>query len=366
MNCIKCRPTDKGESPVLLNRIAWIDETRAFAMFCIVLGHTLRGTSIYPILYAFHVPLCIVVTGYCFSEIGTVKEKIVKVIKRIYCPYIFYALISILVYLILGPIAEGKPVILEFPLFIAGMIYGNGYLGMEDGGAMRWNLPLWYLPFITCLEILQILIVHLKKKFFIDDLKSDTIFAGISCLIAYVGYALPLKTINLPFAIETIIFLSPFFWGGKALKHIIPKTLTNKDMLLARSICGIVLIAVGIWMTSNNGNVDYVCDAYGNSYVIFLLAAYAISVGSILCIQILPVFQPLIYLGKNTIPVLGMHKFPIMAFVVFVLPRVGSAWSKAALPISLVVALVSIFLCLVANKILEFIINELRKKKVFN
>ena len=95
------------------------------------------------------------------------------------------------------------------------MIYGNGYLGMENGGAMRWNLPLWYLPFITCLEILQILIIRLKNKLFIDGLKSDTIFAGISCLIAYVGYALPLKTINLPFAIETVIFLSPFFWGVK-------------------------------------------------------------------------------------------------------------------------------------------------------
>ena len=356
---LEYRPSGDEKSPVLLKRIAWIDEIRAFAMFCIVLGHTLRGASIYPVIYAFHVPLCIIVTGYCFSDSGTVKEKIIKIIKRIYCPYI-------LIYIILGPIVEGESVVAKFPFFVAGMIYGNGYLGMEDGGAMRWNLPLWYLPFITCLEILQTFIIRLKKKIFNDGLKSDLLFACISFLIAYVGYGLSLKTINLPYAIETVIFLSPFFWCGKTLKHIIPKTLENKYTVAERAICGVILIAAGIWMTSSNGNVDYVCDAYGNSYVIFLLAAFAISVGSILCIQILPVFQPLIYLGKNTIPVLGVHKFPIMAFVVFVLPRVGSAWKRAAFPISLLVALVDIFLCLVANKILESIIKEMKRKKVLN
>lgn len=48
-------------------RIGWIDTLRAFAVFAIVLGHTLRNaTVVYPWLYSFHVPLCVLTSGIVF------------------------------------------------------------------------------------------------------------------------------------------------------------------------------------------------------------------------------------------------------------------------------------------------------------
>lgn len=49
-------------------RIGWIDTLRAFAVFAIVLGHTLsNATVVYPWLYSFHVPLCVLTSGIVFN-----------------------------------------------------------------------------------------------------------------------------------------------------------------------------------------------------------------------------------------------------------------------------------------------------------
>ena len=85
-------------------RIGWIDTFRAFAVFAIVLGHTLRNaTVVYPWLYSFHVPLCVLTSGIVFhvgqKKFGTfLKEKF----RALMIPYYCFALISIALYAILG------------------------------------------------------------------------------------------------------------------------------------------------------------------------------------------------------------------------------------------------------------------------
>ena len=54
-------------------RIGWIDMLRAFAMFAIVLGHTLRNaTVVYPWLSSFHVSLCVLTSGIVVGTFMTV------------------------------------------------------------------------------------------------------------------------------------------------------------------------------------------------------------------------------------------------------------------------------------------------------
>ena len=60
-------------------RIGYIDTLRAFAVFAIVLGHTLRNaTVVYPWLYSFHVPLCVLTSGIVFY----IGQKIWYISKR--------------------------------------------------------------------------------------------------------------------------------------------------------------------------------------------------------------------------------------------------------------------------------------------
>lgn len=85
-------------------RIGWIDTLRAFAVFAIVLGHTLRNaTVVYPWLYSFHVPLCVLTSGIVFhigqKKFGTfLREKF----RALMIPYYCFALVSIVIYAMLG------------------------------------------------------------------------------------------------------------------------------------------------------------------------------------------------------------------------------------------------------------------------
>ena len=85
-------------------RIGWIDTLRAFAVFAIVLGHTLRNaTVVYPWLYSFHVPLCVLTLALYFmldrKNVWYIsKRKIQSTHDSVYC----FALISIALYAILG------------------------------------------------------------------------------------------------------------------------------------------------------------------------------------------------------------------------------------------------------------------------
>lgn len=112
---------------------------RTFAVFAIVLGHTLRNaTVVYPWLYSFHVPLCVLTSGIVFhvgqKRFGTfLKEKF----RTLMIPYYCFALISIVIYAILGSKMEktvrgGNDV---SPLqSIIGMLYANSGTSL-----MRWN-----------------------------------------------------------------------------------------------------------------------------------------------------------------------------------------------------------------------------------
>ena len=135
-------------------RIGWIDTLRAFAVFAIVLGHTLRNaTVVYPWLYSFHVPLCVLTSGVVFhvgqKKFDTfLKEKF----RALMIPYYCFALISIALYAILGSKIEktvGGGYDVSPLQSVIGMLYANSGTGL-----MRWNMPLWYIPMIFVLLLM--------------------------------------------------------------------------------------------------------------------------------------------------------------------------------------------------------------------
>ena len=85
-------------------RIGWIDTLRAFAVFAIVLGHTLRNaTVVYPWLYSFHVPLCVLTSGIVFHVGQKEFKDLLKVkIQTLMIPYYCFATVSIVIYALLG------------------------------------------------------------------------------------------------------------------------------------------------------------------------------------------------------------------------------------------------------------------------
>ena len=92
-----------------MNRIKYIDALKGFAIICVVIGHIANGYlgertasglfySTYNIVYAFHMPLFFVISGFLFGRTyfrdGQINRDRLKVqVIRLACLYLFYSLI---------------------------------------------------------------------------------------------------------------------------------------------------------------------------------------------------------------------------------------------------------------------------------
>ena len=84
-----------------------IDALKGFAMFLVVLGHSIIVypinlhennffNNLYEFISTFHLPLFFIISGYCFSYKDSYKQYITKKIKRILIPYLIFSLLNIL------------------------------------------------------------------------------------------------------------------------------------------------------------------------------------------------------------------------------------------------------------------------------
>lgn len=313
-------------------------------MFAIVQGHTLRNvTVVYPWLYSFHVPLCVLTSGIVFhvgrKKFGTfLKEKF----RALMIPYYCFALISIALYAILGSkmekTVEGGGWYDVSPLqSVIGMLYANSGTGL-----MRWNMPLWYIPMIFVLLLIAYWVFNKR-----DDLKWNILVLVISSGAA-IFFNEVVELPNLPFGLETAIYMFPFFTLGKVIGSIQGKLASASPM--SKVAIATICITAGTFMTIGNGQVSYNADSYGkHGFVYFLVMA---TLGFVIIATCTPNgVKSINYVGKNTVGIMVMHKFPILFFV-GLFPLSKRLIGTYPLAVSIVVATLSVMMCLVASEII--------------
>ena len=333
----------------LKKRIDWIDGLKAFAIFLIVLGHAINGESkIWHLIYGFNVPLFIIISGMTIN----VKEDkfnhyVQKKIKRIILPYYIGGTISIIVYLLVARYFGDN----KLPLYkcIIGLIWANG-----ETGIMRWNLPLWFLPTFF---IIQILSFFIEKKS--DTIKNTSIIILCEIILASVVYNLKIIT-NLPFGIETALYLLPFLSYGKLIKLLLPN-IENINNIKKYMISIVCFIVSSIIILSQN-NIDYVSDQY-RIYGLFVFSAITMSTALILIFMNIKKYPKCILeIGRGTLTILLLHKFPLLFFE-RVCPVVKDIYISNRIITSFIISILSIVICILCKKIIvkcwgKYINNE--------
>ena len=334
----------------MATRIRWVDQVRALAMILIVLGHSLgqtggEGGTVYNWLYLFHVPLCVVLSGFLFSPCNTLsdgKRYVKKVLLREYVPYLIWGTISVVVYLVL--MCRSNSAIKIGGGYAIGLLYGNGSLGRSStsSGLMVWNSPMWYLPFIVATEILACSISKLLSKV------SSKVVLLLAVCVGMLGYYL-LRLHSLFMELETVIYLFPFFILGFLLKNI--------DFLKHRCnpIVGIMLVLTGTVLGEFNGAPGYLSDKY-NNYLLFLISAFCICLGIISFVKYADIKCSMVeYIGKNTLVILVAHKFSIMfcSIILSSVLHISIENEAVSFIAGTVVAAISIVGCLIVGRIME-------------
>ena len=332
----------------MTKRIGWADALRGLLILLIVYGHTAtNGDGLKHYVYSFHVAAFFFLSGYLFSKSGRSAVGFIKRKFLLYMvPYYAFASVSILIFTFLGAFASAELDVLikynEVYKSILGMLYASGVQGY-----MKWNLPLWFLP---CMFVTQVMFYFIDESVSRRMMKRriNGVFMVIASLVLpFLDYFV-FRIRALPFHLESSVFLMPFFLAGACLRRSgmdIERFSFKKIIPAAFLLLSGALIALFF-----NCRVNYFLSSYGKLPVFYLSAFLSVSAIALLAPHIKS--RLLSYVGKNTMPILLMHKFPVVFFQI-VLSKLLHLPGIFETLLALVLTLISAALCLLAGRAIE-------------
>lgn len=278
------------------SREAEWDVFKGILMICVVIGHLDFGDNVRQYIYAFHMPLFFLISGFFYHPStknlrdGGVKNRAKSLLE----PYIFMVMINYIFWIVLYR-AENifSPIIHIF--------WANTVDGIPIAGA------LWFL---TSLFFVY-LIVSILDRIDSDKWKIFVIisFAIIGSLLKFLPFRLPL---GLDCAIEGTVFfeMGYFLQSGKILSCFL--NLGNKKIAVLSSIAlGISLPLIFLNGTVNFRDLEFAILplTYVNALLSLIVYLGLSKIISTSCNKWGKVVQyELQFIGRNTLVFLGFHQ----------------------------------------------------------
>lgn len=333
-------------------RVAWIDIARAIGVFFIVLGHIPEDGLVRKYIFSFHVPFFFLISGICFNGHDDFKRFVEKKVKTIVIPYFVFSIISIVVFAIAGYIIPSitKGINTDVLFNMKVMLYAN-----SKPSIMKYNLPLWFLP---CLFSTSLIVYGFE--IFLRRVQKKNIYRGLCIAVLiligvfYTKYA---SQVYLPWHIETAVQMSVFYLLGVQvqengiLNH--SKQETNTSRVLSAFLISVFLL-IGIYGSQINHIVGVRNDSYGNIllyYGVSLCNCY-VWIRLAMCIKHSKMLE---YVGKNTLSILVLHKYPIMLITTILgsskFVNIDNFISFIA---ACTIAIITIGLCLIGNSVILY------------
>lgn len=280
-------------------RILWVDQLKGIVFFPVLLGHASGiGDRLRSYIYSFHMPLFLMITGLTLN-IEKVYEMpffsyVYKLFKRMLVPYVWLNLLSLTVRYFISVFITHK----SFSVFnyLKGMLISNTQLPSSPCPAA----PTYYIILLFLAQIFLWAVIKVCKK---DRLKIG-IVCSVLCLLSIVTQKVPMIWhINVvPVAMLWIFLGNIIMVCYKSVSDRL-NALKIPSYFILCAVC----FAVGFVVWMYNGRVSIHGNYYGESFLLFILAALATSIGIILLTIKLPDTKIFTYVGKNTLFYLGTH-----------------------------------------------------------
>ena len=334
-------------------RIKWIDTAKGIGIILIVLGHTLKGGFVNQLLYSFHVPLFFYLSGLTFHQQNSM-DFWGKRIRRLYIPYLYFSVISIVLFTIAGDVVAKQlnVALVEggFTRNVLGMLYGNSRTGY-----MKWNVPLWFIPCMLAVFLLANLTEYICSK----SGEGYRYFIMALSLGLELAYSAIFISIKLPFAFETAIFMLFFFECG-VLSRKYQLMYRMRERLCGNKIkcAGLILLGLCLLVTTSyfNGFAQVRTLQFGKSYLLYIIGALCGIAMTVIVSNLIENSRVLSYIGENSMKILLMHKFPILFFQSIFPPTKKLLLSENTMVYCLCIAFVvaiTIVGCLLMGNVIE-------------
>ena len=161
----------------------------------------------------------------------------------------------------------------------------------------------------------------------------------------------------LPFQLESAFAMAAFTELGIILSpgvKSVPEKVKSVKLYVLVAVFAVAACALGIWISGINGFAEVRIHQFGKSMFLYCMTSLLCGGGIFGISILLQNRKALKYLGMRTLPVLLMHKFPIVFFQMVCPFTRGLKWDGRTivdLVTGLAVSFVVIAMCLVCEKI---------------
>ena len=292
---------------MLKSRISWIDVARGIGIILVIYGHTLSSHGYRYLIYSFHMPLFFLLSGIVFSyDKYNLRTTFKKSVKGLLIPYVFFAIISYVIYLSHNDMSSLS--VVKVVTQMSGIIYGNS-------STLFFNDILWFLPCLFAAKMGFAIIAKLLKR-------KEIIFVSLvvfSLLGYFVSFEFP--EIRLPFGAESaltaIVFLglgSIYTTNRKVFNHAKLYILFKKYSFLVMVLFAAVCVVVATISFNLYGHQADIRLNHLNNYFLYYIASMSGIITTIILSKIIRKNVALEYIGRNTLVLFALH--PIIFFYI--------------------------------------------------
>ncbi len=230
-------------------------------------------------------------------------------------------------------------------------------------GQCQANRPLWFLP---CMFLFYIL-------YFVFNRFTENCPIRLKYTIACLTVAL---SITFCFINENILKVSALFWKADValfmfsfavIASLVKPIFTKYSLGLYILLASLLLLSGGI-IAFSNSVIGYLSNHYGNVFLFYISANCSI-IGFcffsliISHLNLKSITKTLVFMGQKTLPILLMHKFPILFFQT-IFPFTKQAMKNNNEFVGFLVAVISIIACLLVDMLLQKLVSCLIAKKI--
>lgn len=279
-------------------KLNWIDALKGIGIILIVLGHTHVLFRTY--IYSFHIPLFFSISGFLFQEEKCkFSQFVIKKVKTLLFPYVFFSLLSILIYFVVS----NKEI---------SIIESGKQLLLSTRNNITINPTLWFFTCLFAVETIYFLLCIIFKNRYVRTL----IIIAISILGFYT-----IESPILPFSFDSAAYFMLFYAIGNLMRefrqpenHKIFKYITTVCLLVA-----LFFVALpSIFSIVNNAVPNWYITKYAYSVCIAVIGIFA----SVRLSFLLQKSEALIFFGKNSIVIFTLHIF-ILDGIYYLLTALG-------------------------------------------
>lgn len=224
------------------SRIRYIDVAKGIGILLVVLGHLMiPGQLLKDCIYAFHMPLFLILSGYFEKDGADIVERFKKLSKRLYLPFACFLIIDVIWAIAKYSFAGGEGFDISrmqkwsVPIFkvFSKALVGHSYL---------YNLPLWFLFSLFIIKIVYTIISQIGNK----KIRYAIIISIMSIAFAYMFIFKDLGIYNRHLPVYAILPSFLFYSIGYFSKNAIKKPntiLQDNDRKHFRLLMGAAVIA---------------------------------------------------------------------------------------------------------------------------